>query len=319
MKVLYLVSRETYDTKMSRVRAHQVDAIAAQVPVVISGPGWPTWDAGRTAAENVARIPVGDSGTPADVVLTYGVAGLAGCPVPTLTSFNEAFDVPKVTHFVQENRLRGVIFHHGNDATRYTHLWQDGIVTAHVPHCAQAETYRDYALEKDIDVLVAGNLSHGYYPFRVRLAALAWGTLRKRGYRVCVLRHPGYTLPPRAGTVVGAAFAQMLNRAKLVATCSMRFKYALAKYAEIGLCRSLAVADIPDERQEYFADTILAVHPWETDHAILDRIEAVLDDDEDRQRRTDRAWSLTQTTSTMSHYAERFLHVAQSVVNAGPR
>lgn len=317
MKILYLVPCDIYTSKMSRVRFDQVEAIGKQVPVVVSGPGLPGWDSAASAARNAERIVVGDG--PADVVLAYQVSGLAGCAIPTLTSFNEAFDVSKVTRYVEENRLAGVVFHHENDLPRYPHLRAQGVLTAHVPHCASEAVYRDYELEKDIDILVAGNLNRDYYPFRVRLRDLAWRVLRKRGYRVVVLHHPGYVLPARPGSIVREDFARMMNRSKLVVTCSMRYRYALGKYSEIGLCRSLAMADCPDERPEHFAATTLALHPSMLDRDILDLAERVLDDPDELRQRTDRAWELTQRTSTMAHYAERFLAVAKAVADRGPR
>jgi hypothetical protein len=319
MNLLYIVPRRVYESKMSRVRFDQIEAITKQMVVRISGPGWPDWDETRSAAENVANLPVGESGL-ADVVLAYEVNGFAGCVRPVMTSYNEAYDVPKVERYVEENRLRGVIFHHENDLLRYQpHWYARGILSFHIHHCASEAVYRDYELPKDIDVLVAGNLSRTYYPFRVRLRDLAWRVLRKRGYKVVVLDHPGYKLPPREGTVVREDFARLINRSKLVVTCAMRYKYALGKYAEIGLCRSLALADIPDERQEHFEQTVRVVHPWMLDEDILRIAEEVLDDEGLRIKLTNQAWDLTRQTSTMSWYAAEFLHAASAVGGAGPR
>ena len=318
MKVLHLVDKKVHDTKMSRVRFDQVEAIGRQVPTWISGPGWPDWDEMKSAAANVVGIRI--AGDLADVVHVYGVEGLEACQIPTITAFNEAFDVPKVLGYVQRNKIAGVVFHHENDLRRYLG-WNNDVPMTHIHHCASEKVFADYghAGSKDIDVLVAGNQNQSYYPLRYRLGQLALKVLRKRGYKVVHLQHPGYMLPPREGTLVGRDFAETINRSKVVVTCSMRFKYALAKYSEIALSRSLAVADIPDERREFFEDTVLAVHPHELDSVILDRIEDVLDDASKLKKLTDRAWSETQKTSTMAHYAERFLRFARIVANKGPR
>jgi hypothetical protein len=312
VNVLFLVPKGTYEWKMSRVRFQQMEALGEIARVTTWGPGWDGWDDGETAACNAERVG-------ADVVVSYQVDGLAGCATPTMTCYNEAFNVERVEREVRANRYRGVVFHHENDLRRYPRWDDDGIVRAHVHHCATEKVYRDYGEAKDIDVLVAGNMSQAYYPHRVRLRDLAWRTLRKRGYRVVVLPHPGYLLPPKPGTVIGEEFARMLNRARLVVTCSMIHKYALAKYSEIALCRSLAVADFPDERPEHFAATVLGAHPWETDAVILDRIEGALDDEEALTKLTDAAWSITRQTSRMESYAERFLDVAKRAIALGPR
>ena len=165
----------------------------------------------------------------------------------------------------------------------------------------------------EVSTLCAGNLNQYYYPHRYRLMRLGVKVFRKRGWKVTVLPHPGYTLPPREGTVVGEDFARMLNRAKIAFTCSMRYNYALAKYAEIAACRTLPAGDIPGERQEFFRDALLSLEPWMTDDEIVRTVEDVLDDPAELRRRTERAYELTLQTSTMDHYAERF-HAAATAL-----
>lgn len=340
MKIVYLVPRSVYDTKMSRVRFQQIAAIGECVPVVWTGPGWnepgassmaqevgmaaPPWSSDRTPAENIARIKIGNSSDLRDLcpelVIAYEVDGLVGLPCPVVTQFNEAYDTAKVDQYVRSNGVSLVIFHHQNDMGRYWWWPQDKYTRVHVPHCADATVYRDYGLDKDIDILVAGNLNDYYYPFRYRLRGLARDWLRKRGYKVEILAHPGYTLPGRSGTVTGQAFARMLNRSKLVFTCSMRYNYALAKYSEIALCKSLAVADIPGERKEFFRETILNVEPWMTDAQITRIVEDVLDDESGLlAKATARAYDQTVASYTMGNYAGWFLHAATELLKGRSR
>jgi hypothetical protein len=316
VRVLYLVPRETFETKMSRVRFDQVEAIGKIAEVRWSGPGWPSWNAKLAVHDNAERQVVAHK---ADVVLSYDLEGFRSLPVPLVVSYNEAFDVERVSTFVADNRVRLVVFHHANDLVRYPWWTAKGILRVHVPHSATESVYRDYGLEKDIDVLVAGNLNRWYYPVRCRLRDIVWKILRKRGYRVVVLHHPGYFLPPAPGSYVRQEFAQMLNRAKLVVTCAMRYHYALAKFAEIGLCRSLAVSDIPDEREDHFRSTTLWIESAMLDREIVDRMEELLDDADRLRRQTDQALERTQQTSTMAQYAERFVAAAMLAVKAGPR
>ena len=44
MKILYLVKKQTYVTKMSRVRFHGIKALEKLVEVKYSGPGWSDYD-----------------------------------------------------------------------------------------------------------------------------------------------------------------------------------------------------------------------------------------------------------------------------------
>lgn len=280
----------------------------------LSGPGWPNWDHHKSASENVDALVMGTNEAKKynrpELVISYKVGSLLGVRQPVVVQFNEADDYPKTCDEIREAGASLVVFHHANDVPQYRYVSATCPTVqslVHIPHSAETAIYHDYGVMKDIDVLCAGNMSQQFYPFRNRLKNIAYFILRKRGYRVVILKHPGYTLPARDGTVVGIEFARMLNRAKLVFTCSMRFKYALAKYSEIALCRSLAVGDIPDERQEFFKQTILNVEPHMTDDEIVRIVEEYLDDDAKRKSLTDTAYDLTQRSYTMDYYAERFL------------
>lgn len=315
MRVLYLVPRVIFERKMSRVRFQQIDHLAELAFVHRSGPGWPDWNSGVSVVDNIKRL---HDTHEFDIGLMYKVDDLLGSPIPFGTQYNEAYSVAGVTREVRDNTLRFVIFHHWNDLTRYPHWDSLSVHRYHVHHCADTRVYRDYEQEKDIDILVAGNLNSYYYPLRHRLMLLAKLHFRKRGYHVVILQHPGYQLPPREGTVVGEEFARLLNRSKLVFTCSMRFKYALAKYSEIALCKSLAVADVPDERQDFFSETIVNVESWWTDDMIIREVEGLLDDESGRlQKLTSHSYDRNLATSTMGQYAERLVMALRDVLKMG--
>ena len=314
MNLLYLMPRQVWDTKMSRVRMSHAKWLGShdRVEIRVSGPGWPGWDDGISPAENVRRLKI--NGEPVSTVLTYKVGGLAGCDVPVVIAYNEAFEYDAVNREVADVGASIVIFHHAPDLPRYAHLDDLGISRIHIPHSADPEVYRDWGQSKDIDVLVAGNLSQHYYPFRHRLMRIAVTVLRRRAWRVVVLKHPGYTLPAKDGTVVGAEFAKTLNRAKLVLTCSMRFKYQLAKYAEIAMCRSLPVGDMPDECAPCTArleKMLLRVEPWMPDAEIVREIETALEDDDALAKRTAVACEVASTQLSMKQYAERFCEAVE--------
>lgn len=310
MKLLYLVPKEIYDTKMSRVRFHQVEALARlhHVQVHMSGPGWKDWDE-SISLENRYWNMVGDQGK-FDLALAYMVDGLAELPCPLATSFNEAEEHWKVESYIQANNVELAIFHHKNDLQHYKHLEDDGVVLAHIHHCAETSIYKDYGLEKTIDVLVAGNMSQDFYPHRNRLKQIATGILRKRSYVVTVLPHPGYTFPIREGTVVGEDFARLINQSKIAFTCSMKFHYALAKYSEIALCRTLVAGDVPDQNKEFYRGTILELAPWMTDDEIVRRVEGVLDDPELLTKMTTISYDANLKNCTMDVYAQMFCQTA---------
>lgn len=318
MRILHLVPKAVFDTKLSRYRFGYVDYLNRhdQCWSHVSGPGWPDWDESRSPADNIARITVKPgterlgAGEPADAVLAYKMDGLKDCGVPVVIAYNEADDQYAVRQEIERNGAHILIFHHANDLPMYRDLESRGLVLRHTPHCADPEVFQDYGLEKSTDILVVGNLQEREYHFRHRLMRLAIKTLKKRGWSVEVLPHPGYTLPPREGTFIGDAYAKKLNAAKLVFTCSMRYKYQLAKYSEIALSASLPVGDMPDECEictKRLESMILRVEPWQTDEEIVRVVEDVLDDPDQLRTLTKRAWEIASRELTMPRYAERFV------------
>jgi hypothetical protein len=342
---LFLVPKEIHDTKMSRVRFEEVEALRRsgdqKNAVLTSGPGWPDWPDGLQPLDYVTqRLTWAQRNAPDQVphlVLSYKVEGLRGSPVPVAVIFHETYNWSQTLREIRDTGATLVIFTYQNDLAQYERtLTEEGRALVSIPHSADPVIYRDYATEalmprrvtdpmlslahyqspfdpgyKDIDVLVVGNLAQDFYPFRARLARLAQREIRKRGYRVMTLAHPGFTLPARAGTAVGADYAQMLNRAKLVMTCTGRHHYAFCKLVEIPLCWSLPVSDLPAERQGFFRQTMLNVEMWHTDREILFHIEQVLDDDALLQRLTTIAHDKVAQRLTMPHWAERFTYWAR--------
>ena len=53
MKILYLVKKQTYVMKMSRVRFHGIKALEKLVEVKYSGPGWDNYDNNLTVQQNI--------------------------------------------------------------------------------------------------------------------------------------------------------------------------------------------------------------------------------------------------------------------------
>jgi len=307
MNALFLVNREVYDTKISRVRFDQIKWLSKMpgVWLIATGPGWPDWSDSSSVMANVMRGRF--DGKLPDVVITYDVAGLEDVSCLKVVQYNEADKPVKIREFVLGNKIDIVVFHHWNDMGWYSDFDSLGIKRIHIPHCADHTVYKDYGLDKDIDILVIGNLSSQHYPLRSRLASLASKWFAKRGYRVKVLPHPGFNLAKmREGTCVGEDYAKTINRAWLVFSCTGRWHSAFGKFSEVALSRSLMVSDLPDERHQFFDSSIVKVGSWMTDQQIIDIIEPLLDELPDRSKiriMTDIAYKQALDTSTMEHYA----------------
>ena len=329
MNLLFLTPKSEWDSKMSRVRFEEVYALEAGSPVVNvhrSGPGWPDWREGLSPLDYVKERCIAfrdDLASKPHLVLTYGVGGLRESPIPVAIIFHETYNWRKTLTLIHEAGASLVIFTYLNDVKTYQQhfagvtvpMAQPGVTRpieiVHIPHGAAAEIYKDYGLEKDIDVLVAGNLAADFYPLRARLANLAQREIRKRGYAVVTLPHPGFTIPIREGTAIGAEYARWLNRSKLVISCTSRQRYAFCKLVEIPLCWSLPISDLPFERQGFFRRTMLQVDMTDTDRQILGKIEDVLDDDGLRRHLTTIAHDKVAQRLTLAQWAERFVYHAR--------
>lgn len=316
MNFLHLVPRDVYERKLARERFKWMDAVAEQVRphgVHTTGPGWKDWHDELSARDNVRAYLAERTGEEhreflPQLVVAYQVEGLAGSPVPVCVILQEAYNRPKTLKLLADTDPRLVIFTYQNEMAQYqAELEAAGRSVTVIPHAADDAVFMDYGLQKTIDLLIVGNMNAEVYPFRARLARLAWRELRKRGYVVRWLPHPGYTLPPKAG-FVGEPYARLLNQSRLVITCTSRYKYALAKLVEIPLCRALPVSDVPAERQGFFRKTMLHVEPWMLDREILTAIEDVLDDDAEWARRVTLAHEKVSQRLTMKYWAERFIY-----------
>lgn len=332
MNVLFLVPKLVFDTKMARERFVWMQAVQAQVAphgVDTWGPGWPKWDESKTPDDNVATYMherSGDREAHPHFIVPYMVRPFVTTTIPRVVILQEAYNRPKVLAEIRAVDAKLVIFTYANEMPQFqAELEAEGRVVKSIGHCADDHLYQvlGSTLEatRTVDVLIVGNMNQAIYPFRNRLARLAWRDLRKRGYRVSWLPHPGYTLPPKAG-VVGPEYVARLNSAKLVVTCTSRFKYALTKLAEIPLCGALPVSDVPGERERFFEATMLHVEPWMLDREIRQAMEDVLDSPDDWARRVKIARDKVEARLVMKYWAERFIYQCRRVLGevdmAGP-
>jgi hypothetical protein len=322
VNVLFLVPKAVHDSKMARERFVWMRAVQEQVVphgVHWTGPGWPDWHDEADPVDNVKLYVAErkhDLEVQPHIVVSYQVDNLAGCPVPVCLILQEAYNRPKTLKLLRDVDPKLVFFTYANEMLQYAEDLKDRFVQ-HIPHSADDSIFKIYGQPKRIDVLIVGNMNQTIYPFRYRLARLAWRTLRKRGYRVSWLPHPGYTLPPKAG-LVGLDYAARLNEAKLVITCTSRYRYALSKLVEIPLCGALPVSDVPFERQAFFKQTMLHVEPWMLDREIQQAMEDLLDDDEALAQRVKIARDRVEARLTMKFWAERFIYQCRRFMGESP-
>jgi len=301
MKILYLCHKHTYDTKMSRIRFQGIAALAKIADVVYSGIGWDNWDTNFTVDENIEDIYNGDK---PDWIIMYkplGLEGIEDTKVKKCLRYNEMWDIKGTKKEIYDSGADLVICHHLNDIPKYKDVPLVSFVN--VPHSAEASVYRDYGLEKDYDVLLTGAVS-SHYPFRARLKKIINQHLKKKA-KCKILGHPGGDLRKLHGETLDG-YAKELNKAKIVLTCSSKYKYRLGKYIEIPMCGSVLAGDLPDDDQDDLESFMLVLNTTDTDEEIVDKIMSVLHDTQTRENMIQRGlfWS---ERYTQERYAKRLL------------
>jgi hypothetical protein len=315
MNVLFLVSRDYYEQKMSRCRFHQMAAVGRVpgVTVQIWGRGFPDYAPDATLWDNIQRV---FGATAFDLVHVYKPGDhqdVAGCPVPKSIDYNEAWDIPWVVKEVTRNDIRLVIFHHHNDwqALRsHPRLYRRRLLT-HVPHGAERAIFAPVAQPweaRSVPILLTGALKARHYPLRVRCAELIQAG-RLPGE---VRSHPGYrTSGVKETEAQFADYARHLGRSRIALVLGITHQYALAKYPEAAMAGCLLIGDIPPELEPTLGQYMVRLTPAMSDDDIVAQVGWWLEHDEAAQARAAASQQLALEQFTMEHYAAQFVQVAR--------
>jgi hypothetical protein len=309
MKILYFIKKSNWTTKMSCARRHQIKAIGRhpEVELVISGNGWDNFAGARVVEKQVKP----------DIVHAYkplDISGYDNIKSPRVIAYNEMWDKEWTLKEIHGSKSDIVICHHGQEAAIYR-KFLPGKTVVHIPHCAEKTVFKDYGLKKDIDVLYTGISSKKFYPLRRKFKKHVQPILLKRGYGFQIFKHPGYRLKNlKAIDRHLVQYAKALNRAKIVVTCSSKYKYALAKYAEIPLCRTALCADVPKENQEWYRKWMIVVGQETPPDRIADKLIGYLKRPKDLEKKTKFGYEENLKCRTMEYYADRFVKVVKECI-----
>lgn len=309
MKILYLCDRNQFETKMSRVRFHSMQAIGKVSELIWSGRGWENYDDAKAVQENIDIIY---GGSQPDIVVAYMPLNLIEFdkikPVKCIR-YNEMWDRQKTTDEIIRSGAQLVICHHLNDIKNYRHL--SSVKFVNISHCAEKSIYKDYELPKTTDVLLTGAISR-HYPFRYRLRNIVLQHLSSK-VKCKVLGHPGGDLTNAHGVILDG-YAREINQSKITLTCSSAYKYRLGKYTEIPMSGSLLAADLPNEDHDFFNKFMLVLDPKDSDENIAKNIEEYVNDDGKRDALIKKGMELNKNY-TQEKYAERFIKCCEDFLN----
>jgi hypothetical protein len=294
MRILFLCGLDYVKTKLCRVRFQVPEflALVSGIEVFWDGTGYDGWVDCLTSYNKYKP----------DVILWYKPFTLNGYDklpnMPKILTYNETYMLEDTKKEILESKSNIIVLHHQNVVKDFTDLASRGLWVVNIPHCINPKVFKDYGHSKTIDILFAGVNSPQIYPLRDRWMHVLQSH-RLSEYKIVVRDHPGYSIVNVDNQV--RDFAEQINRAKIVVTCSSVFKYALTKYIEIPMCNSLCVADLPDERHDFFEQFIEPVTLDMTDDQLIDVLIKCLKDDKYRQDKCDVGMELCGKYRTFSN------------------
>jgi hypothetical protein len=286
---------------MSRVRFHSIEAIARYpgIELIKSGLGWEDFI-------DCKQIQLKYN---PDLIIWYKPLEMTGyerVTVPTCLRYNEMWDVKHTTNEILTSKSKLIICHHENDIKNYSHI--EGVKFYHNVQCAERKIFKDYGLNKDFDVQVIGAIRPLIYPLRSRLNELIETQIvPKYNVKYRLLTHPGYIINNVDNQVVN--YAHQLNRAKINITCSSKFNYALAKYSEVPLCKSLLLADMPGENQDWYKKWMVLLENDFSDKRIVELIVSLLKDNKSYEEKVTIGYEENIKNRTQENYAKKFMKI----------
>ncbi len=310
MKILYLCNKGIYTKKMSRVRFDGIDAIKRYpgIDLLKHGVGWGNF--------NLKRI---EKEFKPDLIVWYKPLTIPrheSVKTPCCIRYNEMYDTSWTKHEIKNSKSNLVICHHFNDIQRYAGNLDPKFKLVHNPHCGEVDIFKDYGLKKKVDVLLVGKKGRQFYPLRRKLDGKVKKMLRKRGIKFETYKHPGYKLKGlEAIRKQNIHYAKAINRAKIVVSCASKLRYALAKYVEVPLCRTVLCGNLPDENQEWYKKWMLPISMDNNATQICGKIINLLKDSKGLQKLTDLGYRENLKHRTQEDYARRFVNIATDFLN----
>ncbi len=303
IKILYLCDDKYWKTKMSRVRFHAVDAIFRHKNILgfKDGPGFPEW---KNVPHSVKKYNP-------DIIFWFKPLSMDGyndIDTPKIISYNEMYDFKNTSKEIIDSDSRLIICHLANDIPKYESLIKKNFIFKNIPHSIEKTVFKDYNQKKIYDVLLTGVMSEKIYPLRCRVKNIIKDK-KFKNFKVKIMNHPGYRILDVNSQVVD--YAKEINKAKISITCSSIYKYALAKYSEIPACNSLLIADLPNERPDFFNKFIVPIDISDSDNEIIEKIFYWLNNDDERILRSRMGMDLTLSEYTQEKYADKFYSITK--------
>ena len=309
MKILFLVNKNTYDIKMSRVRFHGIRALEKLADVKYWGLNWANYDANITLQENLDNMQ-----DKFDICIAYKPLELKNFKdinIPKCIRYNEMYNIEWTLKEIKESGSQLVICHHLNDCEQYQKMNIPNIKFVYVGHCAEKSIFKNYNLKKEHDILIAGCIS-SHYPLRNKFLRLL--PYLKQNYKCHQHPHPGYDLTDAHTDRYLKEMAVAINKARITLTDTGLPRSRYGKYIEIPMCGTSAICgDLPDDKADDYSYVIEVTNSM-TAQEIFDKISYYLDNEDKRLEKVKKGIEFA-SNYTQEHYAERLLKEINEFLN----
>tara|TARA_B100001142_G_C14166774_1_gene590625 strand:+ start:36 stop:959 length:924 start_codon:yes stop_codon:yes gene_type:complete len=301
MKILFLVNKQTYHTKMSRVRFHGIRALEKIATVKYWGLNWENYNPKLTVQQNLDNMQ-----DKFDICIAYKPLELKNFKdinIPKCIRYNEMYNINWTLKEIKESGSQLVICHHLNDCEQYQKMNIPNVKFVYIGHCAEKTIFKNYNTPKEYDVLIAGCIS-SHYPLRNKFLRLL--PQLKKKYKCHQHPHPGYDLNDAHTDRYLKEMAIAINKAKITLTDTGLPRSRYGKYIEIPMCGTSAICgDLPDDKADDYSYVIEVTNSM-TAQEMFDKICYYLDNEDKRLEKVQKGIEFS-SNYTQEHYAEKLL------------
>ncbi len=312
INILYLIDKNQFATKLSRVRFHSITELNKNVPTYIWGPKWNLYDEDKSLENNIKNINLNPN-----VLIVYKpdtIKEFDKINILKIITYNEMWDIKYTLNEINSSKVNMIICHHENDMVKYKNTLEifksiyNYSPMYHIPHCAEPTIFYDRCIKKEIDILLCGSIGR-HYPLRQRFREVL--KLLQDKYICREYQHPGYIHSDSFTNKYLEDFAEHISKSKICLTCTSKYKYRLGKMVEIPMCNSVLACDIPDQDNNTFKEIMIVIDEKMTNKEIASYLSYYLENPDKLEeiRKKGLEWSKQYT---QSYYVQNLLSVIKN-------
>jgi FkbM family methyltransferase len=214
--------------------------------------------------------------------------------------------------------------HHFQYAFHIRRPWEGGYETncpevrfIWIPDSVPTEIFRDYGLEKEIDILFFGAISD-FYPLRLRICRILEHMSGRGEIRVKIIPHPGYWdqgYIPRENDYVDASLAREINRSWITIATQATFPTVFTKHFEICAANSLLVGSVADSARPFFGSGFVNLEGL-SDLEIEITLRGLLADKKSLMERASDAQRRISAEFSLERYSQLFVDLVKRLICA---